>query len=224
MENSSDIIEKLVDCYDRELSPSLIFSSEDMERLVSDSDSEVRAWLAKALVMDSCNVASLKILCRLSSDPDPDVRVEAIDSLGEYICVDSLNVLTKALKDSDSLVRGYAAFGVSNVGRIIDPTGAKLELLTLEQKEEEEFVLVGIYEGLHLLGEKLYLEKLFSLFCSSDYRIQCAVIHSLENVLTEDNAEQIGCFINKNDFTVYPKAVKCAIESLNSKCTAWARL
>ncbi|MBE6937409.1 MAG: hypothetical protein E7460_02485 [Ruminococcaceae bacterium] len=223
MEYRTEAVDKLIDCYDRGISPFSVYDGNEIDRLVSDPDGQIRAWLAKALVSDFGNPDSLKYLCRLASDPESDVRVEAIDSLSEYICEDSLRVLTGALNDPDSLVRGYAAFGVSNVGKVISPSESSGALLSLECKEKDEFVLVGIYEGLYMLGSESYLDRLISLFSSDDYHIQCAVIHSLENVLSERNAEQIGSFLDETDIAEYPVAVSCAVEELRKTLTGIGR-
>lgn len=215
MNINDDVIEMLMKCHANGYSLVSQYDKSNLDRLVNSSDSEVRAWTAKALVADSDNSIALYYLRQLANDPDSNVRVEAIDSLSEYHNTESLQVLSAALSDSDYLVRGYAAFGVAYVGSHLSPLEAKDLLLHVENIETDQFVLVAIYEGLYLLGCYSYLDKLIAQFQSEDYHIQCAVLHSLEEILDVHNVNQVRIFLNSINRAKYPNSVVDRVELLD---------
>ena len=215
---SNSTIKMLIDCYENEISLISICNQEELIKLVNSHDIEVRAWIAKAFAIDSENDIAFSYLQQLAGDPDASVRVEAIDSLSEFICTESFNVLTSALYDPDYLVRSYAAFGVAYVGRIISPSAATKLLAMSKDTENNPYVLVSIYEGLYILGDISCLKKLIGLFYSNNYQIQCSVLNALKEILNRDNVMQINCFLQTITYRQLPKSVISSIEELDKQC------
>ena len=69
-----------------------------------------------------------ELLLKLNN-PDPFVRVEAVQSLGEIRIQQSLESLCGCLKDENIYVRAYAAEAIGKIGRV-DLSLALLSLLT----------------------------------------------------------------------------------------------
>ena len=72
---------------------------------------------------------TLETLMQKLKDPDPFVRVEGVQSLGEIYREQSLESVCGSLKDENLYVRAYAAEAVGKIGRI-DISLALLSLLT----------------------------------------------------------------------------------------------
>ena len=189
--------------------------------MIHNKDADVRAWVAKALAFNPYNEGTIDFLCQLATDNDPDVRVEAIDTISAFPHIKAYSVLQNALTDSDVLVRAYAAFGVAHVGQIISTTDARSRLQILSQTEKNERVMVSVYEGLYILGMESMLQKLCALFFSPDYHVQCCVIHALEEIVNSSNNAQITAFFNSIDFSTYPIAVSEAAKSLKAELSRY---
>lgn len=208
----------LVDIYEKEKSVSSIYSPYMMWKLAKHNDDLVRGYLAKALVYDTESSVALDVLCKLSKDKEPLVRVEAVDSLSEFCCVKSYKVLKNALYDLDYLVRTYALFGIAYIGKKLNPEETIELLQEYDKKEVNLHCKVSIYEGLYMLGQQVYLDKLMNLFWNDDYQIQCSVANALSEVIEQKNVPVIRKFLHTLKIEEYSVAVKSSIENLNNVC------
>lgn len=218
MRDEERILKVLMKSYDeaKPLSESL---DVEMINSLSDSDStEVRAWLARALAYQNSDTQAVALLCKLSQDIESSVRVEAVDSISEFATIESFDMLCRAAVDEDELVRAYAAFGIAYVGKRINPEKALQTLLDMAKKEKSERVFVDIYEGLYILGKNKMLNELIKLFNSSDYRIQCATLNVLDELVYPQNVSTIYSFVSILDSSAYVPAVACAIKKLYQRC------
>jgi HEAT repeat protein len=73
---------------------------------------------------------NLEILLQKLNDPDPFVRVEAVQALGEIPEVQSFVSVCNSLNDENIYVRAYAAEALGKIGRV-DISLALLKLLTV---------------------------------------------------------------------------------------------
>lgn len=191
-------------------------STTKIDALVRHESSEVRLWTAKALINEN-NAQTVSWLCILSVDKNTEVRLEAVDSLSTFVCEQSYSALVSALRDSDELVRAFAAYGVALVGIHVAHESAKKILLEIEKCELSDRVKVGIYEGLYILGHKKSIEKLFRLCESTDYHVCCSAFRALSEIVNKSNREDIQLFVRSIDTSGMPNAVKDAIMQLNAQ-------
>lgn len=218
MENAELMLDVLIQSYNeaRSLSESL---SIEMINCLCDSDSvEIRASLARTLVYHNSDTQAIALLCKLSQDVAASVRVEAVDSLSNFINSESFDILCRASTDKDYLVRAYAAFGIAYVGKRINPEKALQMLRYMSLSEKCERVFVDIYEGLYILGRTEMLNELINLFYSSDYHVQCATLNALDELVYPQNVSTIYNFVRVLDSSIYVSAVACAIKKLNQRC------
>lgn len=215
--NPTDTLNLLIQSYNVGQSPTSYLSTECISSIVTCDSDDIRQWLAKALINHKSNSFAVPLLCQLAQDSQSYVRVEAVDTLGSFICQESFNALCLAVNDDDELVRTYAAFGIAAVGKEIAPTKALYLLNQVALLEESRRVLVDVYGGMHLLGQHDALQKLFELFQVDDYHVQCAVIHFLEDIINNDNRDEIAHFINSLNISSYVYAVIDAILQIKQK-------
>ena len=218
MDSVDNLCELLIYCFNEGLSPTNII---DWKRLLelADSDSlEVRVCLAKALVNQPVDTNTVELLVKLTKDPSPNVRVEAVDTLGAFPTKASYDRLCVCLNDSNQLVRAYASFGVAVVGKEISPQSALKVLQEKEYAESNKRVMVNIYEGLYILGSADALRKLIELFNSEDYRVKCAVLHAMCEILNPENKTSICDFLQSFDLSAFPVAVSASAELLMEMC------
>lgn len=213
----------LIQLYAKNVRLSEKYSIYRLWKFARNKDASIRSDLAKALVFDSESEAALEILCKLAKDTDELVRVEAIDSLSEFIYEKSYVTMKKALLDSDYLVRKYAALGLAWVGKELLCENTKKVLLHYIEKEKNLHGKVGAYEGLYILGCDEYLDKLIELFGCTDYQIQCSVINALYDIVDEGNVLRIQKWLNIIDRTKYPISVNSSIENLDSLCQSYGK-
>lgn len=222
MDNRKRILNTLIQSYQNGTSISSVFDDDALQNLVNDDSEDIRLWLAKALVNQSCIHSAVPLLCKLSRDESAYVRVEAVDSLCAFINRDSFDALCLAICDDDELVRTYAAFGIAAVGKSIDPQKARNLLLNIAAAEQSRRVLVDTYTGLYLLGDIDRLQQVFHLFFSDDYHIQCAVLHSLSEIINVDNSYEIKRFVDGLNASAYAYAVADAISQVKKVCFSYA--
>ena len=111
MTNDS-MLDLLMNAYDNQQRLSEILNNDSISQAihgVCESTSEIKIWIAKALVFDYENEKAVDFLCELANEEDADVRVEAIDSLSAFQSSKSYHTLCGAICDPDELVRAYAA-------------------------------------------------------------------------------------------------------------------
>lgn len=218
MEDATHILDILMKSYDEATPLSESLNVEMINSLSNSDSSEIRAWLARALVYHNSDSQAVALLCKLSQDIASSVRVEAIDSLSGFTTQESFDTLCQASEDEDELVRAYAAFGIAYIGRKLHPDRALQTLLDMSQNEKSERVFVDIYEGLYILGKNEMLEKLMSLYNSSDYRVQCATLNVLEELVYPQNVRTIYNFVSTLDASTCVPAVASAIRRLYQRC------
>lgn len=214
MWDSSDALEFLITTFTKCESVTRQIHSEEICALVHSTLPEIREWTAKALVNDTSSDVALSALCELAADGNPDVRVEAVDTLSAFVCHDSFSALCNAIDDEDELVRAYASYGIGFVGNVIAHQEAVNILKNAEKFEKCKRVLVGIFEGLYILGYDECLDKLFDLFGTNDSQIQSAVLHALRELMAEDNCEVIMRFIANLKKHQYPRSVSDLISKI----------
>lgn len=214
----SNILGLLERCYDEGESPSTYLDTNLIHALVHDESVDIRLWLAKAMVNYNIDNDAVSMLSELSRDSEVCVRLEAVDSLSQFCCQESLDSLCCATNDDDELIRAYAAFGIARVGKYVSQQKALSVLLRIAETERNPRVFVDIYEGLYLLGDAEALYKLIQLFDSNDYHVQCAVIHALIEIINIENASLIKCFVSNLDTSKYVFAVTDAIGQLKAIC------
>lgn len=213
MECSEDIFELLVECYDMQKVLSEILSYEHINKIAGCSDAELRCWLARALVFDE---DAADVLVCLSQDECADVRMEALDSLSMFPCLQSFNALCSALTDKDEIARSIAAYGVGAIGAVISPAKAKNVLLFALAQEKNEYALIGIYHGLYLLGNRSYIDNILRLFISEDYHVRSTVLRTLSEILDIDNVSTIANFVRTVNANFDSCAVENALQDLQS--------
>jgi len=104
---------------------------------------------------------------------------------------------------------------------VISASEAKKLLSYAEKKEHSTHVLVGIYEGLYILGNDIALDKLIYLFREDNYHTQCAVLNALGEIVNPDNLHKIVAFISRLDATKYPVSVSGTLLRLQKKCAGF---
>lgn len=216
MDCCNNILELLTQSYDECKPPEDYFNKECLDALVSNESIDIRIWLAKALVYGKNCEYAVEMLHELSQDKDASVRVEAIDSLSNFVCRTSFEVFCNTINDQNTLVRAYSAFGVALVGMHVSRPEALSILHRIAETERNRRVLVDIYEGLYILGDVEKLNKLLELFYSSDYHIQCAVLHALIEILSCENLGEIRKFIDSLDPSIHELAVNDTIQQLKT--------
>ena len=216
MKKQEKYSQTLMNTYERQLLLSDRYSPYMLWKLAKSKGDIVRSDLARALVYDTESKVSLDILCKLAKDKDALVRAEAIDSLSRFCCERSYRVMKSALMDSDSYVRKYASFGLAWIGKSLSPISTGEILFEREKRENNVHGLVGIYEGLYILGYENYLNKLIDLFAVHDYQIQCSVLNSLSEIVNKENKSIIKSFVETVKKAHYPKAVEYALLNLEN--------
>lgn len=214
MEENKNIALLLSDCFFSQRPLSEVLTQYEIHELVCHIDPELRGLMAKALMFDTMGSNTVKYLSQLSEDNDVIVRLEAVDSLGAYICQESFMALRKALCDEDELIRAYAAYGMASIGRILLETEATSILHKIEERECSDLVRASIYQGLYMLGESKALEKLILLFHVDEYHVQCSVLRALRDVASSENKSTISMFIDSLNIDKYPIAVMNAYDEL----------
>lgn len=145
---------------------------------LADSNSEVRMRAAESLGLivedGKCPRALLKVL----KDADELVRTNAAEALGMIGDRKALPALRKAVNDPSPLVRSYVAEAIGKLGDVRDIGRLNEEL----KKEISERVKVGLYQALHILGQRDALQNLLTLIESSDYRVRCATANTLSAI------------------------------------------
>lgn len=215
--NPTDILDLLIQSYNAGQSPTFFLSTKLISSIVACDSDDIRQWLAKALINHNSNCFAVPLLCQLARDSQSFVRIEAVDTLGSFVCQESFNALCLAVNDDDELVRAYAAFGIAAVGKQIAPTKALCLLNQIALSEKSRRVLVDVYGGMYLLGQDDALQKLFELFQADDYLVQCAVVHFLEDIMNNDNRDEIEYFINNLNVFSYAYSVVDAILQIKQK-------
>lgn len=217
MDCSEVLLDKLTKCVCEGKALSEIMSDESIAELPQNKNADVRIEAARALANNTFNSVTVDTLCRLAKDEDPLVRLEAVDSLSAFPCPESFESMRSAMLDPEGLIRAYAAYGVAVTGKTIRPDRAEEILLLAEAKETEPQAQTGIYEGLYILGQENALDKLMALFYLNDYRIQCAVLNALNEVMNDQNQRVIQEFLRSICSSVHSVAVLDTLERVQKR-------
>lgn len=222
MDNNTVILDFLINAYTNEIPLSNVLNADIIRAFCGNADPEIRSWTAKAFVLDKPTDFIIACLLELANDYEESVRVEAVDSLSNFCTNSSFNCLCAAIEDESPLVRAYAAFGVAYVGRELCPDEAKRILIREEANEQCERVLVGVYEGLYILGEKDRIHMLLSMLNSGDFYTCCAATHALQEIVNAENNNIILSALEGFNFSACPLAVVDAINKLIMLCDTQA--
>ena len=209
-----DHLERIKRAYLSSISLFSLFSEEEIGELCRSESAELRCWVAKALSIDNKSSVGCAILCTMSNDSDPMVRVEAVDSLSNYVNHESYQCLRISAADPDGLVRAYAAYGLAVVGQHVESNDTLRILHEMLVNEKCDRVRVGILEALYILGEVCYLPEMIQLFETDDYLVRCSVIYALDEIADENNHEALMSFLRNTDFSDEFPAVISALEQL----------
>jgi HEAT repeat protein len=191
-----------------------------LEERAMDPSFEVRAAVAEALGLIP-GPPSTKLLDALT-DSDELVRTNAVESVSAKHYVAALPILKRMLLDPSSLVRSYAAAAIGAVG-------GKSERRRLQQRlarESSDAVILGIAEGLWLLGDKTVLRAALKLLNSADYRTRCATAQALSSTfLTRQSANRIQQELEerlKAESTTAPRqAITTALRTVVKQRRGW---
>lgn len=210
-------VEKLEYCFDNGYPLTTVFSKDQLQAITTSESDELRIWAAKALVYENDTDLALSMLSALAIDPDELVRTEAVDSLSAFSSEKSYCAVQAALSDSSALVRAYAAFGTAIIGKTVSPANALESLIDRKAKETSVYVLVSIYEGMYILGEKSCLAQLLELFQENDPYTQRAVLVALGDILDSFNRKTIQAFISSINIKEYPVLVAEEYQKLQDR-------
>lgn len=163
-----------------------------LEELLSDKNYNVRCAALNAL-SNLYAVDSLPKIIKCLNDKDELVRINAVECLGRFKNKTAIKVLIGKINDKSELVR-------SSIGSALGKIGDRRAKLPIKQrilKEKNELAKVGLFEGLYLLGDKSYLDKLIGLLASPDYHVRCSVAHILSYIVDSKNKNKIKNTLNK---------------------------
>jgi len=162
---------------------------------------------------------SKRILFELSEDKNNMVRVEVIDALKFFPEHDVFDLLKATTRDSYYLIRSYAIYSMTIVGINLKYEKNKLikEIKNLLQLEKNMFCKLSCYEAIYILGLKENLIYIFKLFNSKNYRIRCAIINCLFELLSNDNWSEIEKFVDDNIEKEIAFAVKSNMRNLKER-------
>ena len=157
-------------------------------QLSQHDDSEIRAYVAKLLVLANGNKFETALI-NMCNDEDELVRVNACDSLSAFATTDAYKQLVNsALNDSSTLVKNYAILSIVDIMNYIDIDINELKSLFLDNLQKEEIsILAACFKGLYVLGYKKYLKNIIDLVSTENYQDRCAVINILGDLITDEN-------------------------------------
>lgn len=214
--NGSVVLERvesfLLECFKKGISPLRYFSIEYLGDLIQSDSEELRSTLAKSLCYG--DTRAVPLLVGLSRDEEELVRLEAIDSLINYPCEESYLTFCNGTNDESDLVRAYSFWGLSVASGEKYIHDARMRLRTAAIAEHDPRMLVDIYAGLYILGDKERLDDLMELFDEGNYLVKCAVIHTLEEIATEDNIDRLMLFLESKQFGDNGYAVSLTVRNV----------
>ncbi len=202
------------DFYDEESFLKLIMFSKDKESMI-------RLQVAELLADYPEELRAQKVLLSLTNDKHHLVRTEACDSLGSFPKEEVATQLKiKSENDKHYLVRGYAI--LSLVDNALELKKLSEDTVSfLEQKlafEKKLFVKLCCYQGLYMLGHKVYLENIVRLIKSRSYNLRCSVINSFLDIVDKQNVAQLKCIVNQQYKIEDTRLIKSYIEGFLDFC------
>ena len=184
-------------------------------QLSQHDDSEIRAYVAKLLVLANGNKFETALI-NMCNDEDELVRVNACDSLSAFATTDAYKQLVNsALNDSSTLVKNYAILSIVDIMNYIDIDINELKSLFLDNLQKEEIsILAACFKGLYVLGYKKYLKNIIDLVSTENYQDRCAVINILGDLITDENIEYILSVLKDLRKTEKSNAVNSTIDRI----------
>lgn len=144
--------------------------------MLSDPSELVRieALEAVGLLEEASGEHHEGLVCRLR-DTKALIRITAIESLVQLRDTSAMPQIAARLKDTDPLVRAYAAIALAELG---SKTCVDLILDALSV-ETADAATAGFLVSLVMLGDDTKLVHLLALLLSEEYRVRCFVANSL---------------------------------------------
>lgn len=189
-----------------------------ISRLPFCESSEIRCLTAEFLADDCESFDGESILLLLAQDSDALVRCYAVDSLSNYITERSFSACANALGDTESLVRGYAAFGVAVIGNVLHHDETVLLLQQAKNQETDAHTLAELGEARYIVGVESGLQEMMEQYFADDYRLQIAILHHFQEILCEENFSKIEAFVKSVKNKSTSRAVKENIEEVLASC------
>ncbi|MEI7554749.1 HEAT repeat domain-containing protein [Candidatus Chlorohelix sp.] len=149
-----------------------------LEILEGDYPGVTRRTAARALISTAGKPESSAILALLDKETDRGVKISLVGCLGKCGDVTALPALTKALKDSEPMVRVEAAAALS---RFNSETAFKLLLDSLNLKNKSDDYLVRQYsaEALGKMGDRRAVQALIAVLKDENSLVKAAVATAL---------------------------------------------
>ena len=130
-----------------------------------------------------------------TSEDDPDVLRNVLESLEHFENEEVSNCFIKALEHSNPLVRGGAA---RSLGRIKDPSLVE-HLVTTLDKEQDSSVICEILTALGNLADATKINLISQYLQHMDIRVQANAIEALDTIGTVEIVPFIEPFLNSSD-------------------------
>ena len=186
---------KILERIEKNLANATDFTKEELDILEvfsKDSDEDIRSDVAKLLV-NFTDKRGEGILLELAKDTDYLVCTEACDSLSQSSSYSTQKFLMKIVsEDNDKLLKGYAINSIGEISIKLNNSEEIIDYLEGILKDEEVvFIKINILKSLCLLGREVYINNLIELLDTENYQNRCAVLHSLEEVITDKNMELV---------------------------------
>lgn len=163
-----------------EINSSMVCNS--LAKLLKDPEYLIRSDVLDVLADLRCTSAIPAIQKLLQQDSEWLVRVSAIEALIQLFNdndLSTIDVLNKALKDSNEVVRSYAAWGIGVLGR-------EEQLKNLEECFALETFLetkIDILAAMYRLGKQEALEKILEILKNADE----STVRLITNIIEELN-------------------------------------
>ncbi len=152
-----------------------------VDQAAHSGDSELRLAAAEVLGIVEPADRNLSLLKKLSHDADELSASEACDSLGAKGDMSCLPDLIRELGSRMYLVRGYAACAYAEIARRENAVSDEV-IAPIEQRlgsEKIEWVRIGLYFAMLMLGRREYLGRLLDGLNDGDYRVRSAAANDL---------------------------------------------
>lgn len=137
-----------------------------------------------------------------TSEEDPDVLRNILESLAQFEAEDVSACFVKALEHGNPLVRSGAA---KSLGRIHD-TSLQTKLVELLEREKDTNVICEILSALGTLADASRIPLVAQYLQHTDIRVQANAIEALESIGTVEIVPFVEPFLNSSDNRVKANA------------------